>query len=97
MLSDDGTVFDDGTTTRLGETRYFMTTTTAQAGEVMSWIEFLLQTAWTDLKVHVTSITDEWAAMAVAGPRARAALELALPGEDLSDSKLPYGLPGNQG
>jgi methylglutamate dehydrogenase subunit C len=90
MLADDGTVFDDGTTTRLGETRYFMTTTTAQAGEVMSWIEFLLQTAWTDLKVHVTSITDEWAAMAVAGPRARAALELALPGEDLSDSKLPY-------
>jgi len=90
MLTDDGAVLDDGTTTRLADTRYFMTTTTAQAGEVMSWIEFLLQTAWTDLKVHVTSITDEWAAMAVAGPKARAALELALPGQDLSDSKLPY-------
>ena len=24
---------------------YFMTTTTAQAAEVMSWLEFLLQTA----------------------------------------------------
>lgn len=90
MLSDDGAVLDDGTTTRLSETRYFMTTTTAQAGEVMSWIEFLLQTAWTDLKVHVTSVTDEWAAMAVAGPKARAALELALPGQDLSDARLPY-------
>jgi len=90
MLSDDGTVFDDGSTTRLAETRYFMTTTTAQAGEVMSWIEFLLQTAWTDLNVHVTSVTDEWAAMAVAGPKARAALELSLPGEDLSDARLPY-------
>ena len=32
MLADDGTVFDDGSTTRLAETRYFMTTTTAQAG-----------------------------------------------------------------
>jgi len=90
MLTDDGAVLDDGTTTRLSETCYFMTTTTANAGEVMSWLEFLLQTAWIDLKVHVTSITDEWAAMAVAGPKARAALELALPGEDLSDARLPH-------
>ena len=90
MLADDGTVFDDGSTTRLDETRYFMTTTTAHAAEVLSWMEFLLQTAWTDLKVHVTSVTDVWAAMAVAGPKARAALELALPGHDLSDVRLPY-------
>jgi len=90
MLTDDGAVLDDGTTTRLSQTRYFTTTTTAQAGEVMSWLEFLLQTAWTDLKVHVTSLTDEWAGMVVAGPKARAALELALPGHDLSDAKLPY-------
>jgi methylglutamate dehydrogenase subunit C len=90
MLADDGTVFDDGSTTRLDETRYFMTTTTAHAAEVLSWMEFLLQTSWTDLKVHVTSVTDDWAAMAVAGPKARAALELALPGHDLSNVRLPY-------
>ena len=90
MLADDGTVLDDGSTTRLGETRYFMTTTTAHAAEVLSWIEFLLQTAWTDLKVHVTSVTDVWAAMAVAGPKARAALELAFADEDVSDARLPY-------
>ncbi|MHB1059939.1 MAG: glycine cleavage T C-terminal barrel domain-containing protein [Rhodanobacter sp.] len=90
MLNDDGLVLDDGTTTRLSETRYFMTTTTAQAGEVMSWLEFLLETAWSDLKVHVASLTDEWAAMAVSGPQARAALQLALPGKDLSDAGLPY-------
>ncbi len=90
MLNDDGVVLDDGTTTRLSETRYFMTTTTAQAGEVMSWLEFLLQTAWTDLDVHVTSLTDEWAGMAVSGPLARAALELAFPRRDLGDAALPY-------
>jgi len=90
MLNDDGVVLDDGTTTRLSETRYFMTTTTAQAGEVMSWLEFLLQTAWTDLKVHVTSITDEWAGMVVSGPKARQTLELAFPGRDVSDARLPY-------
>ena len=50
MLNDDGLVLDDGTTTRFSETRYFMTTTTAQAGEVMSWVEFLLQAAWPDLQ-----------------------------------------------
>ena len=90
MLNDDGLVLDDGTTTRFAETRYFMTTTTAQAGEVMSWLEFLLQAAWPDLKVQVASLTDEWAGMAVSGPKARAALELALPGCDLSDAALPY-------
>ncbi|MFL5259163.1 MAG: sarcosine oxidase subunit alpha family protein [Hyphomicrobiales bacterium] len=90
MLTDDGVVFDDGTTTRLDGTRYFMTTTTAQAGEVMSWLEFLLQTAWTDLKVHVTSLTDEWAAIAVSGPNAREALAVAFPDVDVSNERLPY-------
>jgi sarcosine oxidase subunit alpha len=90
MLNDDGLVLDDGTTTRLSETRYFMTTTTAQAGEVMSWLEFLLQTAWTDLKVHVSSLSDEWAAMVVSGPKARAALGLAFPGLDFGNERLPH-------
>ena len=90
MLGDDGIVFDDGTTTRLGDTRYFMTTTTAMAGEVMSWLEFLLQTAWTDLDVHLTSLTDEWAGMAVSGPKSREALRLAFPDVDFSQERLPF-------
>ena len=90
MLNDDATVLDDGTTARFAETRYFMTTTTAQAGEVMSHLEFLLQTAWTELDVQLVSVTDEWCGMSVAGPRARAALELALPGQDFSDAALPH-------
>jgi len=90
MLNDDGIVLDDGTTTRLSETQFYMTTTTAQAGEVMSWLEYLLQMHWTDLKVHVTSLTDEWGGIAVSGPNARKALELAFPGVDVSDAALPY-------
>ena len=90
MLNDDATVLDDGTTARFAETRYFMTTTTAQAGEVMSHLEFLLQTAWTELDVQLVSITDEWCGMSVAGPGARAALELALPSADFSDAALPH-------
>ena len=90
MLNDDGVVLDDGTTTRISDTRYFMTTTTAQAAEVMSRLEFLLQAAWTDLRVHVTSVTDEWAAMSVAGPKARTVLERAFPDHDLSDARVPH-------
>jgi heterotetrameric sarcosine oxidase alpha subunit len=90
MLNDAGTILDDGTTTRLTETCYFMTTTTAGAAEVMSWLEFLLQAAWPQLRVHVTSVTDEWGGMAVAGPKARAVLERALPGNDFSDEAVPH-------
>jgi heterotetrameric sarcosine oxidase alpha subunit len=90
MLNDDATVLDDGTTSRFTATKYFMTTTTAQAAEVMSHLELLLQTAWVDLNVQVVSVTDEWAGMSIAGPKARAALELALPGLDFSDAALPH-------
>jgi len=75
MLRDDGLVMDDGTTWRLSETDYFMTTTTAHAAKVMVWLEELLQTRWPDLKVHVTSVSEQWTGIAVAGPKSRAVLE----------------------
>ena len=90
MLNDDGIVLDDGTTSRISDTQFYMTTTTAQAGEVMSWLEYLLQCHWTDLKVHVSSLTDEWGGMAVSGPLSRKALELAFPEADVSSEALPY-------
>jgi methylglutamate dehydrogenase subunit C len=90
MLNDDGVVLDDGTTSRISETQFYMTTTTAQAGEVMSWLEYLLQCHWTDLDVHVASLTDEWGGMAVSGPKAREALQLVFPGADVSNEALPY-------
>jgi heterotetrameric sarcosine oxidase alpha subunit len=90
MLNDDATVLDDGTTARFSENRYFLTTTTAQAGEVMSHLEFLQQAAWPDLQVQFISVTDEWAGMSIAGPKSRPTLELALPGNDFSDAALPH-------
>ena len=90
MLNDDGIVLDDGTTTRISDTQYYMTTTTAMAGDVMSWLEYLLQLHWPELDVHVTSLTDEWGGMAVSGPKSREALQLAFPGVDVSNVALPY-------
>jgi sarcosine oxidase subunit alpha len=90
MLRDDGIVFDDGTVTRLAADRFFVTTSTAKAGDVMSWLEFLLDTAWPDLDLHLTSISEEWAAMSLAGPQSPAILATCFPVLDLSDAGLPH-------
>lgn len=89
MLRDDGIVLDDGAVARLGAQDYFMTTTTANAAKVLSRAEFLLQTDWRNLRCHVTSVTDRWAAVAVAGPQARALLSGLCPDADLSAEALP--------
>ena len=89
MLRDDGMVFDDGVTSRLGPDRFHMTTTTGGAARVMSWLEEWLQTEWPSLKVYATSVTEEWAVIALAGPKARDVLQAA--GTDLDLS--PLGFP----
>ncbi len=91
MLRDDGIVMDDGTTWRLSEHDYFMTTTTAHAGKVMVWLEELLQTRWQDLKVHLTSVSEQWAGSAVAGPRSREVLKACVedPGV-MEDEVFPF-------
>ncbi len=91
MLRDDGIVMDDGTTWRLSETEYFMTTTTAHAAKVMVWLEELLQTRWLELRVHVTSVSEQWAGTAVAGPKSRDALQACLETpETVSNDALPF-------
>ena len=90
MLREDGMVFDDGTTARLGSQHYVMTTTTANAIKVMSNLEYLAQVEWRELEVYLTSITEQWAAMALAGPDARRVLQAVAPEHDWSDTALPY-------
>ena len=91
MLRDDGLVMDDGTSWRISENEYFMTTSTAQAAKVMAWLEELLQTRWTDLKVNVTSVSEQWAAIAISGPRTREVLNHCI--EDpsaITNENLPF-------
>ena len=91
MLRDDGMVMDDGTTWRFSETDYFMTTTTAHAAKVMVWLEELLQTRWQDLRVHVTSVSEQWAGSAVAGPKAREVLSACVEDPDvMSNDNFPF-------
>ena len=90
MLREDGMVYDDGTTARLGEHHYLMTTTTANAVKVMSNLEQWLQVHWQDLQVGLTSVTEHWAAMALAGPSSRAVLERLAPEHVWSGDVLPH-------
>ncbi|MDP3194974.1 sarcosine oxidase subunit alpha family protein [Tabrizicola sp.] len=72
MLREDGLVLDDGTSARLGEGHYLMTTTTAAAGLVMRHLDFVHQAFCADWQVRFISVTESWAQFAVAGPKARA-------------------------
>ncbi|WP_117191715.1 sarcosine oxidase subunit alpha family protein [Rhizobium terrae] len=89
MLREDGIVFDDGTTSRLSENHYVMTTTTAYAAEVLSHMEFAAQTFWPELDVRFVSVTDQWAQMSLAGPKARIILGRVVQ-DDISDAAFPF-------
>lgn len=90
MLREDGFVMDDGTTTRFAEDRFFLTTTTANAAKVMQHIDYARQVLWPELDVQATSVTEQWATYAVAGPKSRALLQKMLPALDLSNESFPY-------
>jgi sarcosine oxidase subunit alpha len=89
MLREDGIVLDDGTTSRLAATHYLMTTTTVNAVRVMQHLERLLQVDWPELEVFVTSVTEQWAAAALAGPKARDVLARIVD-IDLSNAAFPF-------
>ena len=91
MLREDGFVMDDGTTSRLGETHFLMTTTTANAVKVMQHLEFCLQVLWPSLDVQIVSVSEQWAQMAIAGPHSRELLRAVIDEEhDISDDAFPY-------
>ncbi|MDE0983912.1 MAG: sarcosine oxidase subunit alpha family protein [Yoonia sp.] len=87
MLREDGHVMDDGTTARLGENHYVMTTTTAASGLVMRHLEFVLQVLRPDLDARVISVTEQWAQFGVAGPKSRELLNGLL---DQGIDELPF-------
>ena len=90
MLREDGIVMDDGTTTRISENHYHMTTTTAQAANVLSHLEYYLQLVWPELNVNVVSSTEQWAGAAIAGPKSREVLQKLFPDQDVSSEGLPF-------
>ncbi len=90
MLNEDGMVYDDGVTTRLGENHYIMTTTTGGAANVMGKLEDYLQTEWPELDVYLTSITDHFATISVCGPNSKKIVSKVIPDLDFSEESFPH-------
>ncbi|WP_405727303.1 sarcosine oxidase subunit delta [Streptomyces sp. NBC_01537] len=87
----DGMIFDDGTVIRLAEDRFIVTTTTGNAATVLDWMEEWLQTEWPELRVHCTSVTEQWATIALVGPRSREVLAgLASPDLAVDNDSFPF-------
>ena len=90
LCRDDGFIYDDGVVARLASDRFHVTTTTGGAPRVLAMMEDYRQTEWPDLKVWLTSTTEQWAVIAVQGPRSRSVLESLVEGIDLGAAALPH-------
>jgi len=89
MCKDDGMIMDDGVSMCLADDHFRMTTTTGGAAAVLEWLELWLQTEWPHLKVYLTSVTDQWATIALNGPRSRELLA-PLTDIDLAPEAFPF-------
>ncbi len=90
LLGEDGFVRDDGVVGRLADDRFHVTTTTGGAARVLGMMEDYLQTEWPDLKVWLTSTTEQWAVIALNGPKARDVIAPLVEGIDLSPTAFPH-------
>jgi sarcosine oxidase, subunit alpha len=86
LLREDGFIYDDGVVARIAADRFHVTTTTGGAPRVLALMEDYRQTEWPDLKVWLTSTTEQWAVIAVQGPKSRQVLESLVEGIDIGTS-----------
>ncbi|MGA1181391.1 MAG: aminomethyltransferase family protein, partial [Marivivens sp.] len=80
---------DDGIVARIDEDIWLCHTTTGGADRIHAWMEDWLQCEWWDWKVYVANVTEQYAQVAVVGPKARQLLE-KLGGMDVSKETLPF-------
>ncbi len=90
LLREDGFVIDDGVIGRLSDTRFHVTTTTGGAPRVLAMMEDYLQTEFPELDVWLTSTTEQYAVIAVQGPRARDVIAPLVEGADISGAAMPH-------
>ena len=90
LLGEDGYIRDDGVIGRLSSDKFHVTTTSGGAARVLTMMEDYLQTEWPELKVWLTSTTEQWATIAINGPNARNLLAPFVEGQDLSPEAFPH-------
>ncbi len=89
MCREDGFIYDDGVVGRLAEDRFHVTTTTGGAARVLNHMEDYLQTEFPHLDVWLTSVSEQWAVIAVQGPQAAAIVGAHVDGIDMSADAFP--------
>jgi len=90
MLREDGMLLDDGTTSRLAQQHFLVTTTTANAAVVLEHMEFHLQAVCPQFDVLLSDVGDQWAQFAIAGPRSREVVTALIADLDLSGQAFPF-------
>ena len=90
MCGPDGMIMDDGVTMRLAEDHFFMTTTSSGAAAVLDHLEEWHQTEWPELDVSMTSVTEQWTTITVAGPRSREVIAKMAPQLDVSQEAFAF-------
>ncbi len=88
MCNDEGVVLNDGVCAHLKDETWYMTTTSTGATAVFEWLQWWLQSGWGE-GVHLTDLTDTYAAFNLAGPQSRTVLE-KLTARNLANKAFPY-------
>ena len=89
MCNENGFLSDDGVVARIDEDTWLCHTTSGGADRIHGVMEDWLQCEWWDWQVYVANVTEEYAQVAVVGPKARLLLE-RLGGMDVSAGSLPF-------
>jgi sarcosine oxidase subunit alpha len=89
MCQESGFLSDDGVVIRLDEDTWLCHTTTGGAERIHAHMEDWLQCEWWDWQVYTANVTEQYAQVAVAGPKARMVLE-KLGGMDVSKEAMPF-------
>lgn len=74
MLREDGMVMDDGTIWRLAEDRWLLTSSSGGAARMARHLSWVAEVLMNHARAAIADVTEHWAGLALAGPRAAALL-----------------------
>jgi sarcosine oxidase subunit alpha len=89
MCNENGFLSDDGVVARIDADTWLCHTTSGGADRIHAHMEDWLQCEWWDWQVYTANVTEQYAQIAVVGPKARNLLE-KLGGMDVSKEALPF-------
>ncbi len=89
MCNENGFIIDDGVVARLDADTFLCHTTTGGADHIHGWMEEWLQCEWWKWDVFAANVTDQFAQIGVAGPKARDLLR-KLGGMDVGADAMPF-------